>query len=305
MLSTVCSKIEAKTGLKISKKEKFENHSLFDSYIIFCDKELFIVKVNLSPDIPNFWKELAEFKFDFHPEIVASSQEADEFKFICYRMPKGIFGSDISKYLLSPKLRLEAKFAKALKSVHSIKIGDKDNTIDTVESFLPKESSMISRTFPVAEVFASVKVLFKNAYKSNLEDCGLCHFDLDVKNIVYTGKEFKFLNFEYAANANIYLDLLLAKETLNASSYSFDNFISHYQADKHKFKLYYDASDLFIFAYLNSKIISEYMTFGLKNAIELKLFINKSAVFYEKISDKLFVSKTLDNRIRSFYSLWR
>ena len=97
---------------------------------------------------------------------------------------------------------------------------------------------------------------FKSEYKYNPDDIRLCHFDLDVKNIIYTGSDFKLINFEYAANANIYIDLLLAKETLNASDYTFDAFLSAYDISKAKLKPYYEASDLFIFAYLNSKIIS-------------------------------------------------
>lgn len=305
MLSVVCSRLQSTTGLQISRKEKLESSPLFDSYIIVANRELFILKINLSPDLPNFWKELATHNFDFHPQIVACSDDKDEFKFMCYQMPKGIFASDISKYLLSPKLRLESKFAKTLKKVHSTKIGGEDQTVETFESFLPKETMIVSKTFPLAEIFASAKIVFKSLYKSNPQDCGLCHFDLDAKNIVYTGDDFKLLNFEYAANANIYLDLLLAKETLNASDYSFDNFLSFYNVSKQNFRPYYEASDLFIFAYLNSKIVSEYMTFGVSDAPKLKLFINKSANYYEKVADKLLISKTLDKRIKTFYHLWK
>ena len=54
----------------------------------------------------------------------------------------------------------------------------------------------VSSTFPLADTFYSAKIVFKSIYKSNLQDCGLCHFDLDVKNIVYTGEDFKLLNAE-------------------------------------------------------------------------------------------------------------
>lgn len=47
------------------------------------------------------------------------------------------------------------------------------------------------------------------------------------------------------------------------------------------------------------------MTFGVSDAPKLKLFINKSANYYEKVADKLLISKTLDKRIKTFYHLWK
>jgi hypothetical protein len=68
---------------------------------------------------------------------------------------------------------------------------------------------------------------------------------------------------------------------------------------------YKEQSRLFNFAYFNSKIISEYITFGIKNPSKLKYWINQSEACYEDISNKLFVSKTLDKLIRDFYYLWK
>jgi hypothetical protein len=126
-----------------------------------------------------------------------------------------------------------------------------------------------------------------------------------VSNIIFSKDEFKFINFEYAANANKYIELWLAKEVLNCSDADFDNFIFIYEADKNKLISVKELSELFIFAYMNSKIVSEFMTFGVTNPTKLSTYINKSQKLYYKIKDKLFLHETLDKSIQDFYLLWR
>ena len=147
--------------------------------------------------------------FNFHPKIICYSGKEDEFKFICFEVPKGVFASDISNYILSPKLNLAKTFISDFSSIHSVKLGGEDKTVEVFNSFLPKETMMIYKTYPIVELFSTAKNSFKSLYNSNLSHCGLCHFDVSPENIIYTGSEFKFINFEYAANANIYLDLSL------------------------------------------------------------------------------------------------
>lgn len=305
MLDAVKMHIENKIGNKIDRLEKYSTEPQFDYYYAVCGKTPLGIKINLSPDTPNFWEELSLNNFSFHPKILCSCLGSEDYKFFCFEMPTGIFLSDVSNYPLSPKLNLINLFAKNVKKIHQSKISGFDKTIDIFDAFLPIEASMISATFPLAQLIGTCKSLFKSIYKSNLNDCGLCHFDLCPENIILSNKEFKFINFEYAGNANIYIDLWLAKETMNTSEQAFVSFLDSYSLDKTKLHSYKDASDFFIFAYFNSKIIAEYMTFGVRNPIKLKYWINKSSEFYGRIAHKLFVGKTLDKNIREFYNLWK
>jgi len=298
--------IEKKLGHAIRLCKKHEVHPIYDCYLIAGNDKPFLLKVNLSPESPNSWDMLSKNNYDFHPEVICSSGESGEFKFICFEVPKGMFLSDISNYPLSPKLKLQNIFLRDFKRMHSVKTKDEDETIKVFDSFLPREAMMVAKRYPVAQLFSTAKMVFKQMYKSDIQDCGLCHFDLSPENIIYTGTDIKFINFEYSANANIYLDTLLAKETLNCSDKTFEDLCELLPKDMRD-KLFFnkDVSDLFNFAYFNSKITSEYITFGLRNPSKLKYWINKSEYFYNKIFDKLFVGKELDKLIRDFYYLWK
>jgi thiamine kinase-like enzyme len=304
MLESIKRKVEADIGSKILKYEKHLTHPLYDAYVFSSNEKPFYLKVSLSPFVPNFWKEICENNFDFHPKVV-SYKLGEDFDFICYEIPKGIFGSDISKHILHPNLGLEKIFAQSIKKLHESNYSNTDSTIEIFDSFLPIESGMINSTFPVAQLFYLCKNLFKQIYKSSLEDCGICHFDLNPENLILTKNEFKFVNFEYAANANIYIDIWLTKELLNCSEEVFQNFVFHYGIDNTKLLAQKESADLFIFSYFNSKIISEYMTFGVANHIKLRTYINKSDEFYQKLKNKLFLHETLDKSIQDFYLLWR
>jgi len=164
---------------------------------------------------------------------------------------------------------------------------------------------MIYDTFPLAQLVGTMRSVFKGLYKSDLQDCGLAHFDICPENVIQSNKEFKFLNFEYAGNANIYIDIWMMQQTMNASDQNFLNFIDHYELNKTKLHSYREAADLFSFAYFNSKIIAEYMTFGVRNHIKLRYWINKSEACYSPVAHKLFIEKKLDNKIRQFYNLWK
>lgn len=304
MLESIKLKIQSDTGRKILKYEKHLTHPLYDAYVFAADNKPFYLKISLSPFLPNFWKELCDNNFSFHPNII-SHQFGEGFDFFCYEIPKGIFGSDVSKHILHPNLGLENLFADSIKRMHESIIADKDFTLDIFDSFLPIESAMININFPVAQLFFLCKKLFRQSYSSQLSDCGLCHFDLCPENLILTKNDFKFVNFEYAANANIYIDMWLTKEVLNCSDEIFENFISKYGIDNTKLLAQKESSDLFIFSYFNSKILSEYMTFGIANPIKLRAYINKSDKFYQKLKNKLFLHETLDKTIQGFYYLWR
>lgn len=305
MLDEIKRLVKLKLGTEVSMVEKRSSEVLYDSYIAISGKKLLMIKLNLSPDLPNFWKELIENNFSFHPKIILSSKEEDIVKFLCFEMPSGIFLSDISSYPLSSKLNFVNLFAKDLKKIHQHKIKNEDDTLKIFNGMCPFEASMIYDPFPVSQLIGSMRSFFKNIYQSDINDCGVCHFDISPENIIYSNKEFKFLNFEYAANANIYIDIWTARETLNVSDQSFSSFINSYGLDKTKLHSYRQASDIFIFAYFNSKIIAEYITFGVRNHIKLRYWINKSETYYYKIAHKLFVEKKLDNKIRQFYNLWK
>lgn len=297
--------IESKLGTQVSSLQKHSIEVLYDCYTAISEKKPLMIKINLSPDTPNFWRELVENNFSFHPKIICASQENDINKFICFELPKGVFLSDVSDHPLSPKLNFINYFARDIKKIHKIKIKNEDETLKIFNGMCPFEASMIYDQFPTAQLIGSIRSYFKNIYHSDIDDCGLCHFDLCSKNIIYSDKEFKFLNFEYAANANIYIDIWSAREALNVSDQSFLNFINCYEVNKAKLHYYRQAADAFIFAYFNSKIIAEYMTFGVRNHIDLRRWINKSEIYYCKIAHKLFIEKKLDNKIRQFYNLWK
>jgi hypothetical protein len=305
-LASVKKKIESQLGSAISKWEKYYTHPIYDCFLMIVNDRPLLTKVNLSPDAPNFWKELCVNNFSFHPKIVCYSDDFDEFQFICFEVPKGIFFSDLSNYPLSRKFNIQKTFLSTLDSMHSFKINENDETIKTVESFLPREAMSIYKTYPVVALFPAVKLAFKKIYTPQINDCGVCHFDLCHQNIIYTGDDIKLINFEYAANANTYLDIWLAKETLNCSDTTFDEVVGYLKKPqvetlyRHK-----DASLIFNFAYFNSKILSEYITFGLRDPVKLKIWINKSEFFYTKIQNKLFIEKSLDKLIRDFYYLWK
>ncbi len=306
LLALVKASVEQKIGSKISQCLKHYVHPIYDCYLIVSENKPYLLKINLSPDMPNFWQDLWSNNFSFHPKIICHSSESDEFNYICFEIPSGRFLSDISNYPLSPKLNLHRAFAKSIDQMHSVKLEAGDNTINTFNSLLPRESMMVFKTYPVVDLCASAKTVSRQEYKDNIEHCGLAHFDLSLDKIIYTGNDFKFINFEYAANANIYLDIWLAKQTLNCSDSVFDSFIDLLPKEKTKVLYQYkEQSRLFNFAYFNSKIISEYITFGIKNPSKLKYWINQSESCYEDISNKLFVSKTLDKLIRDFYYLWK
>jgi hypothetical protein len=304
-LASVRAKIEEQLGSKILRWEKYYVHALYDCYLIVVDDRPFLLKINLSPDSPNFWRELCSNNFDFHPKIICRSDETDEFQFICFEVPKGIFFSDLSNYPLNRKFNIQKTFLSTLDKMHELKINDNDETVKTFESFLPRESMSIYKTYPLVAIFPSAKITFKKIYIPQINDCGLCHFDLCHQNIIYTGDDIKLINFEYAANANIYLDLWLAKETLNCSDSTFEEVVQSLPKSKiEALYRYKDASLIFNFGYFNSKILSEYITFGLRDPIKLKQWINKSEFFYTKIQGKIFVEKALDKLIRDFYYLW-
>lgn len=305
-LSSTKKVIENKLRYPVRFHRKYEVHPIYDCYLITGNDKPFLLKVNLSPDAPNSWDLLSKGNHDFHPEVICSSDESDEFKFICFEVPKGMFLSEISNYPLSPKLKLQNTFLRDLKRMHSVKIKDEDETVKVFDSFLPREAMMVAKTYPVVQLFSTARMLFKNMYKLNAQDCGLCHFDLSPENIIYTGTDIKFINFEYSANANIYLDMLLAKETLNCSNQTFEDLCESLPATvRDKLFSNKNISYLFNFAYFNSKITSEYITFGLRNPTKLKYWINRSEYFYNKIFDQLFVEKQLDKLIRDFYYLWK
>lgn len=304
MLASIKKQISSDLGFDIINCQKYSTNVLYDLYVVAVNNKPYFLKVSVSPFVPNFWDKLCEKDFSFHPKIVSSSL-GEDFNYICYEMPSGIFLSDVSKYPLNSKLRFEDAFSNALKNMHAVSCGDKDQTIEAITSFLPRESLMIHHTFPVAQVFGATKLAFKSLYTESLDDCCLCHFDLDGSNIILSNKEFKFLNFEYACHANKYLDLWLTKELLNCSDSVFNNFLSYYKVDNDKLIATKEASELFIFSYLNSKIISEYMTFGVTNHIKLRGYINKSEQYFNKIKNKLFLDETLDKTIQGFYLLWR
>jgi thiamine kinase-like enzyme len=304
-LSSIKDRIENKTKSVVSKWEKYESKPIYDTFLMIVNETPLLTKVNLSPDYPNFWKELIENNFDFHPKIVCSSDDSDEFQFICYEVPKGIFFSDLSNYPLARKLNLQRVFLSTIDKMHQIKIASEDSTIKTIESLLPRESMSIYKTYPIVGLFSGIKLLFKKIYVHNFDHLGLCHFDLSHENIIYTGQDIKLINFEYASHANIYLDIWLAKETLNCSDAAFEDFTSLLPKDKVKTLYSYQEAALFFnFAYFNSKIISEYITFGLRDPVKLKFWINKSEGIYNQIFDKLFVDKSIDKLIRDFYYLW-
>ena len=305
-LLSVKNKIEFKIGEKILKWEKYYTHPIYDCFLINVNNRPLLTKVNLSPDLPNFWKELCCNNFDFHPKIICHSDEIDEFQFICFEVPKGIFFSDLSNYPLSRKFNIQKTFLSTLDKMHNFKLNDKDETAKTFESFLPREAMSIYTTYPVVAVFPAAKLAFKKIYTPQISDCGVCHFDLCHQNIIYTGDDIKLINFEYAANANKYLDIWLAKETLNCSDSTFDEITEKLpKSQVETLYKYKEASLIFNFAYFNSKILSEYITFGLRDPVKLKNWINKSEFFYTKIQNKLFVEKSLDKLIRDFYYLWK
>ena len=305
MLDDIKQLLESKLGTGSVRLEKKSSEVLYDSYIAVSGNRLFLVKLNLSPDPPNFWKELVQNNFTFHPQIICSSKEEDIVNFFCFELPSGIFLSDISNYPLSSKFNFINLFARDLKKIHKFKLKNEDDTLKIFNGMCPFEASIIYDPFPVSQLIGSMRSLFKQIYQSNLEDCGLCHFDLSPENIIFSNKEFKFLNFEYAANANIYIDIWTARETMNVSDQSFLSFVNFYNLDKTKLHSYRQAADLFIFAYFNSKIIAEYMTFGVRNHIKLRYWINKSEIYYYKVAHKLFIENKLDNKIRQFYNLWK
>jgi hypothetical protein len=305
MLDSIKLSIEQKLGGKVTAVEKRSSQVLYDHYLAICDKKPLIFKINLSPELPNFWKELVEHNFSFHPKIVCNSEEDAIYKFICFELPQGAFLSDYSSSPLNPRLNFINFFAKSVKNMHKIKIKNEDDTIKIFNGMCPFEASMIYGTFPLAQLMGTMRSVFKDLYKSNLDDCGVAHFDLCPENIILSNKEFKFVNFEYAGNANIYIDLWQCEETMNTSYQSFLSFIDCYDLDKKKLHSYKEAADLFMFAYFNSKIIAEYMTFGVRNHLALKYWINKSERCYSRVARNLLIENKLDKKIRQFYHLWR
>ena len=228
ILDDIKRSIESKLGAEVTSLEKRSSEVLYDSFTAISGKKPLFIKINLSPELPNFWKELAENNFSFHPKIICSSKEQDLNKYFCFELPQGVFVSDISNYPLNSKLNFINLIARDIKKIHKVKIKNEDETLKIFNGMCPFEASMIYDPFPVSQLIGSLRSLFRSVYKSNADDCGLCHFDLCPENIIYSNKEFKFINFEYAANANIYIDIWTARETMNASDEGFTSFINSY-----------------------------------------------------------------------------
>jgi len=305
-LSDISKNIESKFKFKISNIFKHYSNPLYDCFFIAAENRPFFLKVNLSPEAPNSWELLVQNNFDFHPVILDTSSSEDEFKFIFFELPKGMFANDISNYLLSPKLNLTKLFARDYNKIHSFKFSENDETLFLHESFLPRDAMRIYRKYPIVDLFSTLKIVFQEMYKPNPSHCNFCHFDLNLENIIYTGSEFKFINFEYSSNANKYLDIWLTKTLLNCSDSAFNNFLENYNSNEiEKIFQYEEISNHFIFSYFNSKIIAEYMTFGLRDPVKLKYWINQSSFFYSKIANKLYIEKDIDKLIRDFYYLWQ
>jgi len=303
MLDSVCEKIEAKLEAPISRKTRTASEVLYDRYDLTCGKDSYVLKVNLSPDTPNFWRELRENHFSFHPEIVASSFD-DDFTFYCYKTTKTFSASSLTEFLLSKRLGLQHKIAEVLNETHAIKLSDVDQTTEVFRSMLPIEAGASVSSFPLAHLFPQCKQIFAKLYKPTT-DLGLCHFDVSPRNLLYNNSDFKLINFEYAANANVYINTLLVKETLNGSDESFNDLLSDMTIDKTKLVKYLDAAEIFTFCYFNSKILAEYLTFGTRNEQLLRYWVQKSEAIYKNIKQKFFLQKPIDKSIDAFYDAWR
>jgi thiamine kinase-like enzyme len=305
-LYEVKNKIEFKVSGKITQVFKHKETPLYDSFLIVIDNRPFLLKLNLSPDAPNSWDLLVKKNYDFHPQILHSSLQDDEFKFLFFEVPKGMFANEISNYLLSPKLKLAEIFARDLKKIHANSIAAEDQTAFIHDCFLPRDAMKIYNKYPIVDLFSTARNIFKEIYKPNLSHCAFCHFDLNPENIIYTGSEFKFVDFEYSANGNKYIDIWLTKALLNCSDFSFSKFLENFDREDLEILMRYESiANHFIFAYFNSKIIAEYMTFALRDPIKLKYWINQSFAFYLKIANELYIEKDVDKSIREFYDLWK
>ena len=303
MLDSVCEKIEAKLEAPISNKTRTASEVLYDRYDLTSGKDSYVLKVNLSPDTPNFWRELCENRFSFHPEIVASSFDGD-FTFYCYKTTKTFSASSLTEFLLSKQLGLQHKIAEVLNETHAIKLSDVDQTTEVFRSMLPIEAGASVSSFPLAHLFPQCKQMFAKLYKPTT-DLGLCHFDVSPRNLLYNNSDFKLINFEYAGNANVYINTLLVKETLNGSDESFNDLLSNMTIDKAKLVKYLDAAEIFTFCYFNSKILAEYLTFGTRNEQLLRYWVQKSEAIYKNIKQKFFLQKPIDKSIDAFYDAWR
>jgi len=303
MLDSVCEKIEAELEAPISRKTRTASEVLYDRYDLTSGKDSYVLKVNLSPDTPNFWRELRENHFSFHPEIVASSFD-DDFTFYCYKTTKTFSASSLTEFLLSKRLGLQHKIAEVLNETHAIKLSDVDQTTEVFRSMLPIEAGASVSSFPLAHLFLQCKQIFAKLYKPTT-DLGLCHFDVSPRNLLYNNSDFKLINFEYAANANVYINTLLVKETLNGSDESFNDLLSDMTIDKTKLVKYLDAAEIFTFCYFNSKILAEYLTFGTRNEQLLRYWVQKSEAIYKNIKQKFFLQKPIDKSIDAFYDAWR
>lgn len=303
MLDSVCEKIEAKLGVSISNKTRVASEVLYDRYELQVGKDSFQLKVNLSPEVPNFWKELSSNNFSFHPEIVASSFD-DEFIFYCYKTSKMFPAASLTEFLMSKRLAVHHKIADIMNAMHSVKINDRDDTREIFSSFLPVQAVSSVSYFPLAHLFPQCKHLFNKLYKPS-QNVGICHFDISPHNLLYDNENFKLINFEYAGNANIYIDTFLVKETLNASDESFDEFLSCMNIDTETLVKHIDPARLFAFCYFNSKILAEYLTFGTRNVRLLKYWANKSKTIYDTIKPQFFLQKSIDKSIDAFYDAWR
>lgn len=307
MLDFVCGQIQSSLGSTINEKFRSSSEVHYDQYSLRSGKDSFDLKVNLSPDTPNFWDELASNKFSFHPEIVSSNLTGD-YIFYCYKASKLSTASNLTEYLLSKHLGIQHQIGELINRLHAIKLNRTDYTVSVLNSFLPTQALASVSIFPLAHLFPQCRNVFLKLYTPT-EDVGICHFDITPKNIVVDNskpnKELKLINFEYAANANIHIDSLLCKYTLNASDQSFNDLVSHLQLDKATLIKYIDAAEVFAFCYFNSKILAEYLTFGERNRPMLKYWAAKSEEIYNKIKFRFFLQKPIDNSIQDFYNAWK
>lgn len=303
MLDSVCEKIEASAQCSILKKTRIASEVLYDRYDLSSEDRSYVLKINLSPETPNFWREICENQFSFHPKIVASSFDGD-FTFYCYEKTKAFSASALTEFLLSKQLGLQHKIAEIVNETHATKLSEQDQTLEVFWSMLPIEATASVSSFPLAHLFPQCKQMFTKSYKPTT-DTGLCHFDISPRNLLYDNSDFKLINFEYAANANVYINTLLLKETLNASDDSFNELLSFIRIDKTKLLKHIDDAEIFAFCYFNSKIIAEYLTFGIRNVQLLKYWVGKSESIYRKIKHRFFLQKAIDKSIDTFYDAWR
>ena len=179
-------------SLELLKNQGFNNIS----YLLKTTNKSYVIRVFKSKESVNISREF-EYKIQkkAHKKNIASKPIFLNEDFMIYEYQKGIHKTKLSN------LELKNLVLK-IKKFHNFKIEEKpyDLKVD-LENYEQKLNDKKSKKL-INDSFKSIKILEKHKYEAVLT-----HHDLNPKNIIFSKKNFKIIDWEYAGVNDRFFDL--------------------------------------------------------------------------------------------------